>query len=548
MVASEPGSADADPRHPLACVVGKTDSAGYIYQLGVSTALPPTTTSPLGRHSHSRSAMQSMSSGLRTQAGRALHRPPGSASRSLHTPSWIPRAPPRSSGSSAATFFRQARTFVTRIVSELTAPGAFNHVPHAPGPSYSTNPFRFQTIQQRLNGPTRLTLSRPLGAPCLPRGPVVPRNVTQVGLGTARNFSSARPLFQNLAENVPIAGRALWEADWDIKIQKERELMKPKKFTPSKENKRTNRQVLQPLRNEVPVTTAPVESITQADLDHYFPSPVVPQVTTYLLIPLAPTPTSRLPLAISPSIHTSNHPLIPFSYLSSIHADHATHTLRVSSLFARLDTARVFEAPEVSCSAYGHASGLCTVLEVKFVGWAEAQVRGVLGEAGTGWCVLEEVHENEAAAMDDALSEMSFDTSTPPRMGHADIDPSASFVLPTLDFSASFVAERESWARPSSPSRAPSPLSASTSDLEFHNAWLSANGGSDEGSDMDAFSDISESPSLGSVSGWGSSPSPFPSRPPSADGWTPLGFSSTFANSMSRSDVDVHEGPREAMF
>ncbi|KAJ7744661.1 hypothetical protein B0H16DRAFT_1727223 [Mycena metata] len=46
--------------------------------------------------------------------------------------------------------------------------------------------------------------------------------MTHVGLGTARNFSSGRPLFQQLADNVPIADRAFYEADWDLDPPKER--------------------------------------------------------------------------------------------------------------------------------------------------------------------------------------------------------------------------------------------------------------------------------------------------------------------------------------
>ncbi|KAI0345073.1 hypothetical protein BDW22DRAFT_1405895 [Trametopsis cervina] len=501
--------------------------------------------------------MQQLSSGLRAQFGRALHRPPGppggapsTSNRSIHIPAWIPRPPaPRSTTSAAETFIKQARTFLTRVVGDLTAPGAFNlstHASHTSGPSYSANPFRLQTIQQRLNGPTRVTLSRPLGAPFMPRAPAMPRNVTHVGLGTARNFSSARPLFQNIVENVPIAGRAFWEADWDIKLQKERELQKPKKYSPAKENARPSTSRVEPTRISAVVVAAPTEEqAIHAELDHYFPAPAVADVTTVLLIPIAPTPTSRLPLPTNPSVHTSNHPLIPFSYLASVHADHATHALRVSSLFARLDAAKVFDHPEVSCSAFGHASGLCTVLEVKFNGWTESRVRAVLGEAGTGWCVLEEIHEDEDnAALEDALSEVSFDThvSSPSR---AEIDPSASFVLPTLDFSASFHTETESWAR----------AAPAVSDLEFHNEWTSAmDVGSDSGSDGDAFEDGADSFSLASGSGW-SSPSfssrSSPGSTTESNGWTPLGFSSTFADRIdvesleSVSDVDE---PREYMF
>lgn len=370
----------------------------------------------------------------------------------------------------------------------------------------------------------------------MPRAPGIPRNVTHVGLGTARNFSSARPLFQNIAENVPIAGRAFWEADWEIKLQKEREMMRPKKYSPNKENRRPRHRGLQEAR---PVFTA-VPS-TEDELERYFPTSAIEEVTTVLLIPLAPTPTSRLPLPTNPSVHTSNHPLIPFSYLASVHDNHAIHSLRVSTLFAKLDAAHTFEDLGVTCSAFGHSSGICTILEVKFAGWTETRVRGVLGEAGTGWCVLEEIRENDSVAMDEVLSEMSFDTrsSSPHPDRDVEMDPSASFYLPTLDFSASLPVETLPWSRTTPPS-----VSTPMSDLEFHNAWSSVHASSD--SESDALSDISESVSLDSASSWGdvfASPS---SRRSSANEWTPLNFSSSFTSRVQ--DADVNEEPREYLF
>ncbi|KAI0093795.1 hypothetical protein BDY19DRAFT_918978 [Irpex rosettiformis] len=511
--------------------------------------------------------MQLLSSGLRAQLGHSLHKPPGLppggagaitsnlGRRSIHMPAWFPRAQAPKPSGAAAAFVKQARTLLTRVVGELTAPGAFNLATHVPysssGPSYSTNPFRFSTIQQRLNGPTRVTLSRPLWAPYVPRAPAMPRNVTQLGLGTARNFSSARPLFQNVVDNVPIAGRAFWEADWDVKMMKEREA-KIKKYTGNKENRKSRKMRLEPTTRPVVQSTSTAEaaSTQEVDLDHYFPAPTMADVTTLLLIPLAPTPTSRLPLPINPSVHTSNHPLIPFRYIASIHDDHIAHSLRVSSLFARLDTAHVFDQPGVSTAAFGHASGLCTVLEVKFSGWTESRVRSILGEAGTGWCVLEEVHENEHAAIEETLSEMSFDTrSNSPHPEERDvyIDPSTSFVLPTLDFSASAAA---SWGRVTAPAL-PQAASTPMSDLEFHNAWSSREHDGQSDSE-DALSDVSLDDA--SADSWGDilgSASEVSNRPPSraSNEWTPLGFSSSFSSQINiPREESINEEPREYMF
>ncbi len=338
--------------------------------------------------------------------------------------------------------------------------------------------------------------------------------MSQVGLGTARNFSSTRPIFQNLVDNVPVAARAFCEADLDLKTQK-KAAMRPKKYSKDEEHKQRRKQTIQ-LAKTVSAPVAANEP-TEVELNHYFPTPVVPSVTTHLLIPLAPTPTSRLPLQLSPPTHDVAHPLLPLPELSSIHTHHGTHALRVSTLFARLDTAQVFDEPGVTCSAFGGRHGTCTVLEVKFVGWTAARVRGVLGEAGTGWCVLEEVREdeNEHEAMDDALSEMSFDTrsctSTPAE--HAEMDPAASFVLPTLDFSASFPVETGSWSRTPS---AHDVRASALADLEFHNDWTAHEREIESVSDSEA--------SFSESGGWGDSL--VSSR---SEGWVGLGFSSRFS-------------------
>lgn len=504
------------------------------------------TTTTVDRLTQNRSTMPLASSGLKALRG---HQPQmlGQTGRSIHTPAFIPRpAPSRPSGSSAQVFFKQAKTFLSTLVGHLATPGTIGSHAHIPSASRSmlenAHAHRFPSVQQRLSHSTRFTLARPLGAPYLPRAPAVPRNVFQVGLGTARNFSTARPIFDNIAQNVPLTGRAFWEADWDIRMQEERKKLRMQKYQ-KKEEKQTRKAMLKPVRaaRQTAASSSETESLeveaeTRAELNRYFPAPVVSEVITYLLIPLAPTPTSRLPLPMSPSIHASNHPLIPLAQLASLRHDHNTHALRVSTIFARLDAARVFEEPGVTTSAYGDPTGLATILEVKFTGWSESRVRSVLGEAGTGWCVLEEMHEADAEAVDDALSEL-----TPAEPA---IDPSASFVLPTLDFSASFSGERDSWARAAAPSTVATP--PGLADLEFHNAWSAAS--------SDSLSDISDSLSdldVESESAWGSSlvPSRRSSVGSAHDDWTALAFSSRFSSQIGGVD-EVHqsEEPREYMF
>ncbi|EKM56021.1 uncharacterized protein PHACADRAFT_257040 [Phanerochaete carnosa HHB-10118-sp] len=510
--------------------------------------------------------MQLASSGLRALRGHQPHTL-GNPSRSLHTPAHLPRPAPaaRPTGSSVQALFRHARTFLSTVAGHLTAPGAFAPPPHAAHGSRSLleHAHRFPSVQQRLPSATRLTLARPLGAPSLPRAPAaVPRSMFDVGLGTARAFSTARPLFDNLAQNVPVTGRAFWEADWDVRVQKDRERARMRKYQKEEETqqRRARGEMLsQPVRAARQAAAAEAETADdaeiRAELDRYFPV-LADEVVTYLLVPLAPTPTARLPLALTPPAHNAHHPLLPLPHLAAMHHVHDTHALRVSTVFARLDAARVFDAPGVSTSAYGDRSGLCTVLEVRFAGWTQARVRGVLGEAGTGWCVLEEVREHDPgdvateAGVDDALSSETsgFDVDSPLE---AAIDPAASFVLPTLDFSASFVRETDEWAR----AAAPPPTPPGLADLVFHNAWAAAEREHDGDGDStsDGLSDLSDSVSDIDMDGsaWGGSFAPsrrssFGASASSHDSWTALGLSSGFAGRMEH-DTRFEE-PREAMF
>ncbi|KAG7086461.1 hypothetical protein E1B28_002413 [Marasmius oreades] len=369
--------------------------------------------------------------------------------RSIHIPAYLrvkPRAP--SNISSSQRILSQTRTFITRFIGHLTTPGLqLSHASTLPHSVRAAAPGRMSTIQQRLSYPVRHALARPVQPLFFPHAPTfASRSVAQVGLGTARNFHSGRSVFQNLVQNVPITGRALYEADWDIQIKRDRAVMKK---VIQEGNKSSKGEMLKP-KNQTPSFThaAPTESavLTTQEMDKYF-TPIVPDITTYLLIPLAPTPTSRVPL--DPNGSSGRHPLLPLSLLASTHNNHELHTLKVSSLFSRLDAANVWERGVVCSSYASHVDkeGVCTILKVEFTGWSIAEVRSIIGEAGTGWCVLEEEHvqrsvydeDDESSDTSSILSGISGPLSTPESASLSPNAVSDSFVLPTLDFSSSFL-------------------------------------------------------------------------------------------------------------
>jgi hypothetical protein len=284
----------------------------------------------------------------------------------------------------------------------------------------------------------------------MPRAPTVavPRSVAQVGLGTARNFSSSRPIFQNLVHNVPVAGRAACELDLDerMRMEAKRSLIRGKDGKENVVGLGVLKEELSIKKVQVKEVEADAKDERKQELDYYFPEVKAERVvTTYLLIPLAPTPTARMPLPQDIPPSSSSGRLLPLSILnilSDVHASHSQYALRVSSLFARLDASRVWDRGAYT-EAYGDAGGMCTVLKICFANWTKDEVRAVIGEAGTGWCALEEISQDDevdSVLDDDALSDI--EVTMPPPV--SSMDPSQSFVLPTLDFSSSFLDVRSS--------------------------------------------------------------------------------------------------------
>jgi hypothetical protein len=252
----------------------------------------------------------------------------------------------------------------------------------------------------------------------------------------ARNFSTARPIFQNMVENVPIAGRAFWEVDWDEKMRQETAKMKLQQKAQTKKASKAEQVTLKMRKENIAALSRVSETQSEktqeeVDFEAYFPAAALAPVTTYLSIPLAPTPTARRPLDPSPLTSSASAPLLlPLAALGATHALHDNHATRVSSLFARLDAANVW-ARGAACTAHGDRTGLCTVLLVAFEGWDESMVRAVIGEGGKGWCELHEVRRNDARTSPtfDVESEISFDEQI-----YA--DPAQSLVLPSTDLSA----------------------------------------------------------------------------------------------------------------
>lgn len=175
------------------------------------------------------------------------------------------------------------------------------------------------------------------------------------------------------------------------------------------------------------------------------------------------------------------------------------------------------------------------MLKVEFVGWSAAEVRSVIGESGTGWCVLEEFCEDDDGELEDALSDVSdedlFSTRHPMGMDMPEtltvMDPAQSFVLPTLDFSSSFI---------SSTSSSKTPSEAEFTGLSYYSDPWAFSGPSSPS--LSSVSSLDEMMSVAESDGWVAVPDP-----PSQNGW----FDDRAAHG--RAVIDVRDGePRENMF
>ncbi|KAF9052881.1 hypothetical protein BJ165DRAFT_809565 [Panaeolus papilionaceus] len=364
--------------------------------------------------------------------------------------------------------FSASKNFLQRFITHLTTPGFraptfFNDIVRSSRSLYNPNLHR-ASIQNGFSLPVRNALHtsalRRQANTFLPRGngPVAVRcgGVSQVGLGTARNFSTGRPIFQHLVENVPVACRAIYELDVDLKLPaKRREAMR---------NMINSNGIVERSKERVKAKSTPIktqeecttESTLEEDMEQYFALDL-PPVSTYLLVPLAPTPTSRAPLPAN-LVDDDVNLLPPLAELGAIRTSHSTHALRVSTLFMRLDQANVW-ARGVSCSAYSQGQqyrhhqtdsiggkdediniGSCTILKVEFIGWTKAEVRGVIGESGSGWCVLEEVWHNDCLdehfSDTDSLASDTLDLSLQDQRTSF-VDPAQSLVLPNPESSVS---------------------------------------------------------------------------------------------------------------
>lgn len=250
-------------------------------------------------------------------------------------------------------------------------------------PPPSANPLRPrlyhkmpETIHNRLSMSSRMALSRPLKAAGMPRPPMIPRPMHEVGLGTARKFSSQSGFQHIVQSNTSITARAFWEADWDLKAAEERKVAVKARRSQSRSPKSTKK------------ASRCAGTRFSDEMSIYFPEPSEPAVTTFLQIALAPTPTNAMPpVATDEPIY-----LLPLRAILNNHTTFQARAQDVAAIFEMLDANHVWDN-NVNVESWGDTRGLCVELRIKFRGWPEERVRQLLGSlVDIPGCSLQEVY------------------------------------------------------------------------------------------------------------------------------------------------------------
>jgi len=401
----------------------------------------------------------------------------GGGARGIHFNAFIPRPnpPPRPNPTStsfqyyyaqASRITQSARRFFTRLL-EPSIPAHVHGGHHAhvtlqglaqSGVHHHPNP-----ILRNLSSTSKFSLAHsPVSRVYLPRGPQGFSNVgyrglaQEIGLGTARNFSTGRTVFHHVMEqNASIGVRAFLEMDAGTDLRTVQISRTRARRSKQKAKKETKQMMLKP--NPVVLKTK------EEEIAQYFKQEE-PDAVTYLQVALAATPSARMPFAASADVSIDSTRLLPLRAILNTRQQFYAQSDFVSSLFSRMDAHDVWNSPRgrVTVESWGDLSGLCTELRVRFEGWSEEDVRtlfaGLLADEETeGWAIQElyppEQRPERALQPSNSLSTLTPDSIpgsmlASPVISNADLemememeDPWASgprFIMPQLDFSSSF--------------------------------------------------------------------------------------------------------------
>ncbi|EJU05791.1 hypothetical protein DACRYDRAFT_113833 [Dacryopinax primogenitus] len=299
------------------------------------------------------------------------------------------RPPPAQAGARALhTGHRPPTTFLGRLVQRVLPNSAPHHTPtHASQKPFAYRGVHTQRSNLSLSARTFIQQNTAKSLHYVPRPPMASRGIQQVGLGKARNFSTASPLFHTTVKNVPIVVRAFAQADLDLKTS-ERE-GKVKTTRKGRKAQKRTRALHRLAADNVPVSST---SNVPEDLEHYFVD-AVPTVLTQVTISLEPFRRSRA--SSRDDISDSSGSDADFwQSLADIHALYRPHMRRVEAVIRRLEPyAHLRRNEDVIGWSYtcDDEFGLPTAVRFAFAAPVD-EVRGWLGDfASARWLTIEDV-------------------------------------------------------------------------------------------------------------------------------------------------------------
>lgn len=350
---------------------------------------------------------------------------------------------------------------VARSFLESVSAGVFRSVRTAVQTPYSTSRVQPKTVSPgHALRAFRGTVARPrraFGGPT-PRGVAFPANVSHIGLGPARNFSSARPIFENVCQNVPLGLRALADTDG---------VDRRKWAKVRRDVRRAHRTAVKGQGRALPRA----EQLRRIEFSSFFGSTVAeasasavvkPAVAVanatvdpvMLVLPLEPTLALPYPSdnAIIPGSTSSSYRLLTPTVLHSLHSiqnAYESHAHRIRALSNRLTSAGVFDDPGVAVEMI--FSDGEKLVEVRFPSsWSRRDVEQACGEwrgaerwydilGGEAAPPVSVASSSDRGTTDELLSHSSLAVTDDSRSTldeddfaeHDDI--AATFVLPTVE-------------------------------------------------------------------------------------------------------------------
>lgn len=286
------------------------------------------------------------------------------------------------------------------------------------------------------------------------RPQAVPRSTNQVGLGSARNFSSSRTVFENVVNNAPLGLRVFGDDEFlDMRALKRDMKQACLKQQKQEAHMGKGKGRLVDSMNTASSFLRFKSKRTPSHIDEYFPIDMqalaLNKPSVQLLLPIAPAQDKAYFLSINEEAEDSRFfSAMLMSDLRLLHDMYGRHHARMRNIIQKLEHAGSFEVDEStgqsSVRAVLDEDRGCIVVTFFGERWTMADVRQVLGYYQTGptpWFELVDLGETSVSSEQDDVQ--SLPSSLPSEFGEGNHPSRPESEASQLDFTVNEVAEYE---------------------------------------------------------------------------------------------------------